>query len=254
MQNVMPPTGVPATVVPFYQSHEGEVCAALLRDRLQWFWPDLRQQKVLGIGYTQPYLGAWRGRGALCVSAVLGRHGSALMTLQQEGGRLPPEERTCLVDARHLPFGDEAFDRILLVHALQDEEQAVTLLRAAGRVLRDDGRMVLIVPNWFGGRLRQRGTPFAHETAFTRGSLRRVLAHAMLHVERRDEALFLPAGQGCTSLQRGQASDIAGKVLSPGLGSLRLVEVVKDVYSARPLPVAERKVWFSKMMVPVQDA
>lgn len=254
MHNVMPPAATPMAVTTFYQSHEGGVCAALLQERLQWFWPDLRQQTVLGVGYTQPYLNTWQEQGADCVSAVLAPHASAVMTQQKERSGVPPEERTCLVDARHLPFDDDAFDRILLVHALQDEEQAVTLLRAAGRVLRDDGRMVLIVPNRFGGRLRQRATPFAREAAFTRGSLRRVLAHAMLHVERRDEALFLPAAQGCTSLQRGQASDIAGKVLSPGLGSLRLVEVVKDVHSVRPLPVASRKAWFSKMVVPVQDA
>lgn len=231
---------MPATVPGFYQTQAGAICAALLRERLQWLWPDLRNQKVLGLGYAAPCLAAWHGRGALCFSAVLpasvGGDGGSLMAM--------PIHRTVMVDATHLPFQDEAFDRIVVMHALQTEAQAVALLRGAGRVLRDDGRMILIGPTVMAGRLRQHKTPFAHDAAFTPVALKRVLEQAMLHAERRDEALFLPAQWGCSSLRRGRASDIAGKVLAPGLGSVALVEVVKNIYAPRPLPITPwQRVW-----------
>ncbi|GAN62781.1 methyltransferase [Acetobacter indonesiensis NRIC 0313] len=250
MQTVMQPD-----ITDFYNSHEGAVCAALIRERLQWFWPDLRRQSVLGVGFAQPYLSAWRGRGALCVSAILP---SQIMPMQDTAASdgfsvFSREDRCCVVDAQHLPFCDEMFDRVLVVHALENAEQAVTLLRAASRVLRDDGRILLIVPNKIGGRLRQKNTPFARDARFTRNGLKAVLGRAMLHMERRDEACFLPVLRGYSTLERGRASDIAGKVFCPGLGSLMLVEAVKDVHAALPLPVTAKRSWFRKSVVATQE-
>ncbi|KFL88272.1 SAM-dependent methyltransferase 2, in cluster with Hydroxyacylglutathione hydrolase [Acetobacter malorum] len=243
---------IPPSADAFYQTHEGQTCAALLRERLQWFWPDLRGQRVLGLGYAGPYLGAWRGRGALCISARTPDHRPESANAQS---LMPftPFDRECVVDPYALPFDEDAFDRIVLVHACAEEDQMVPLLRAAGRVLKDDGRLLMILPNRLGGRLRQKNTPFAQDVACSRTGLRTLLGHAMLLPERRDEALFLPARQACTSMGRGRRSDIAGKVLSPGLGSLMLVEAVKDVFSATPLHVRSPRTWFKKMLCPAQE-
>ena len=241
---------IPPSADAFYQTHAGQTCAALLRERLHWFWPDLRGQRVLGLGYAGPYLGAWRGRGALCISARIPEHRPDA----QHANRPPGAERECVVDPYALPFDDDTFDRIVLVHVCTEVDQMVPLLRAAGRVMKDDGRMLMILPNALGGRLRQKNTPFAQDVAFSRIGLKTTLGHAMLLPERRDEALFLPALQACTSVRRGRRSDIAGKVLSPGLGSLILVEAVKDVFSATPLPVRAPRTWFKKMLCPAQEA
>lgn len=242
---------IPTPADVFYQTHEGQTCAALLRERLQWFWPDLRGQRVLGLGYAAPYLGAWRGRGAFCIAARTPDH---WLGRGNVSAAVPSAERECVVDPYALPFDDDSFDRIVLVHACAEPDQMVPLLRAAGRVLKDDGRMLMIVPNRLGGRIRQRSTPFAQDAAFSRTALRTALAHAMLLAERRDEALFLPARQACTSVRRGRRSDIVGKVLSPGLGSLMLVEAVKDVFSATLLPVSSPRLWFRTLISPAQEA
>ncbi|MGO3518450.1 MAG: class I SAM-dependent methyltransferase [Acetobacter cibinongensis] len=232
---------MPSMVPGFYRTHTGATCAALLRERLQWFWPDLRQQKILGIGYATPCLEAWRGRGALCVSALQPDY-----VLDGERGELPHQdyENILCADPALLPFQDDTFDRIVLLHAFRDEAHAMTVLRGASRVLRDDGRMLFITPSQWCGRLRQRRTPFAREPAFGARALGRIFDQTMLHTERRDEVLFLPAQWGCRSLQFGQVTDIAGKVLAPGLGSLSLIEVVKNSYSMLSMPVqARRRVW-----------
>ena len=255
---------IPPSADAFYQTHEGQTCAALLRERLHWFWPDLRGQRVLGLGYAGPYLAAWRGRGALCISARTPGHRpdfsghagfsphSASVSAPEPFREKAPE-RECLVDPYALPFDDGTFDRIVLVHACREADQMVPLLRAAGRVLKDDGRMLLILPSKLGGRFRQKETPFAQDVACSRTSLRTTLGHAMLFPERRDEALFLPARQACASVRRGRRSDIAGKVLSPGLGSLMLVEAVKDLFSGTALPVQARRPWLRKILCPSEE-
>ncbi|MFT9206134.1 class I SAM-dependent methyltransferase [Acetobacter orientalis] len=230
---------MPTTVPDFYQTQAGAYCAALLRERLQWFWPEMKHQKVLGLGYAAPCLGAWQSRGALCFTALLPECVGAV-----GGTAFGGPERAVVAEAAHLPFQDEVFDRIVVMHAFRSEAQAITVLRGAGRVLRDDGRMILIGPSIFAGRLRQCKTPFAHDSAFAPTTFRRVLAQAMLQAERRDEALFLPAQWGGGSVRRGRAGDIAGKVLAPGLGSIALVEVVKNIYAPRPLPITPwRRLW-----------
>lgn len=244
---------IPDPADAFYQTHEGQTCAALLRERLLWFWPDLRGQRVLGLGYAAPYLGAWRGRGALCIAACTPDHWPP-MADRPDGAAGAGREQNCVVDPYALPFDDEAFDRIVLVHACAEPDQMVPLLRAAGRVLKDDGRMLMIVPSRLGGRVRQKNIPFARDVAFSRTGLRTTLGHAMLLAERRDEALFLPARQACTSVRRGRRSDIAGKVLLPGLGSLMLVEAVKNVFSATPLPVRSPRTWVKKILCPAPEA
>ncbi|GAN68051.1 methyltransferase [Acetobacter orleanensis NRIC 0473] len=244
---------IPYPADAFYQTHEGQICAALLRERLQWFWPDLRGQRVLGLGYAAPYLGAWRGRGALCISARTPDHWPD-MERGLDRTRAASFERDCVVDPYALPFDEETFDRIVLVHACTEPDQMVPLLRSAGRVLKDDGRVLMIVPSRLAGRIRQRHTPFARDVAFSRSGLRTVLGHAMLLAERRDEALFLPTRQGCASVRRGRRSDIAGKVLSPGLGSVMLVEAVKNVFSGTLLPARSPTTWFKKIIYPVPEA
>lgn len=225
----------------FYGTPPGKVCVGLLGERMRWFWPDLKNQSVLGLGGAAPYLHMVGDSSTLRIGAYLGttRADMACQTAQ-----------SCVVDPENLPFEDQRFDRIVLVHTLQGRENPVTVLRSAARALRDDGRLLMIVPSRLGGRARLRRTPFARDTAFTRPKLRQLLAAAMLRAEQWDEAVFLPASQACRTLRRGRRMDIAGKVLCPGGGSLILVEAVPDVYSALPLSVQHKKGWLARMRVP----
>lgn len=227
----------------FYGTPSGRVCVSLLGERLRWFWPELANQSVLGLGSggAMPYLHTLGDSSTLRIGACLG-------SVRAEMAFQPA--RCCVVDPASLPFEEQKFDRIVLVHALQGRENPVTLLRSAARVLKDDGRLLMVVPSRLGGRARLRRTPFARDAAFTRSKLRQVLAGAMLRAEQWDEAVFLPASQACRTLRRGRRMDIAGKVLCPGGGSLILVEAVPDIYSALSLPVQHKKGWFARMRLP----
>jgi SAM-dependent methyltransferase len=214
----------------FYRSPGGMMAARLLGARLSALWPSLRRQDVLGLGHAAPYLELWREEAARCI-ALVPAHGHPLLR------RWPPApERgtTLLAEEDRLPFPDGSFDRLLLVHGLEAAENARRLLREAWRVLRDDGRMIAVLPNRAGMWAHLDRTPFGHGQPYSRGQLEALLARHLFAVERRDAALFLPP-YGLT-LARGAAPVLerAGRAVCPRLAGVILVEVSKDLLGAIP--------------------
>ncbi len=124
----------------FYTRPLGHMVRRLLGARVRARWGDIKGCRTFGLGFTAPYLGAFRGQ-----AEPLG----ALMPANL--GAIPwPEQGQCLsvlVDETELPLIDEGADRILLVHMLEWSEKSRALLRELWRVLAPNGRLLLIVPN-----------------------------------------------------------------------------------------------------------
>ncbi len=137
----------------FYLSARGAVTARLLRSRLARIWPDCAGQSVLGIGYALPYLRLWWEGSARCI---------ALTPPQVEAANWPADGPNAsfigLDDA--LPLPDLSFDRVLLVHSLELAESGRALLREVWRVLKDDGRLVIVAANRRGMWAHLESTPF----------------------------------------------------------------------------------------------
>jgi len=127
--------GIVGSAAAFYATPRGETAAAVLNDRLGAFWPDLRGMSVLGLGFAEPYLPLWQDTAYRCVAAV--------------PSSLAPATGThgCVVEEDRLPFPDLSFDRIVLVHAVDAAGDARRLLREVWRVLKDDGRILVVAPN-----------------------------------------------------------------------------------------------------------
>ena len=139
----------------FYGTGRGAVAARLLRARIGALWPDLTGCAVLGMGYTAPCLRAWEGQTCRRI---------ALTPAQIGAIRWPPgaPSLSCTAEEDALPFPDLVFDRILLVHGLEMAENARRLLREAWRVLKDDGRLLIVTPNRTCMWAHWESTPFGH--------------------------------------------------------------------------------------------
>ena len=159
--------------------------ARLLRERLALMWPDLAGQSVLGIGFAAPYLRLWRDHAARCI---------ALTPAQMGVARWPvgAPNLSCTAEEDALPFPDLTFDRVLLVHGLEAAENARRLLRETWRVLKDDGRLLVVAPNRSGMWAYLESTPFGHGQPYSSGQIGRLLADSLFRVERRESALYLP--------------------------------------------------------------
>jgi SAM-dependent methyltransferase len=213
----------------FYASARGAAAGRLVAQRLRRIWPRLPGQAVLGIGHTGPYLDLWRDEAARCIALSPAQLGLARFPAEGPASALVAEEEA-------LPFPDLSFDRILLVHGLEMAENARRLLRETWRILKDDGRLLVVTPNRRGLWAHTEHTPFGHGQPYSPGQVSRLLARHMFHVERRDSALFTPPWG--PFLRAGPTWERMGHAIWPSrFAGLAVVEAVKDLDCATPAGV-----------------
>lgn len=204
----------------FYRAPLGRVAARLVRARVAALWPELPGQDVLGLGWAAPYMALWPQKP--------GRR----IAFTPEG--LGPMPGAAQVQDRHLPLPDRCLDRILLVHALEASEGAHALLRECWRVLRDDGRLLVVVPNRLGSWALFDHTPFGQGRPYSRGQLEGQLRRQMFTVTRRDAALFVPPLPWRFALRGAAVWDRVGRTGVPRLGGVTLIEAGKDLFAGMP--------------------
>ena len=190
---------------------------------------------MLGIGFAAPYLRLWRGTAERCIAVTPAQMGAT---------RWPVGEPclSCTAEEDALPFPDMSFDRVILVHGLEAAENARRLLREIWRVLKDDGRLLVVAPNRAGLWAYVERTPFGHGQPYSFGQLGRLLAASLYRVERRDTVLWLPPVGPRLMLRSADLFERAGRRLMPGMAGVIISEAVKDVYAAMPLkPVPRRR-------------
>jgi SAM-dependent methyltransferase len=218
----------------FYASPRGIVAAGAIAQRLAAIWPDLSGLCVLGVGYPAPFLHLWRSQAYRCLNATAVQHGA-------------PPAVSCSVDPMRLPFPDLVFDRILVIHGVEPYGNDARLLREVWRVLKDDGRILVVAPNRMGLWAHVDSTPFGQGHPYSQGQIERLLASGMFRPERRDRALFTPPTNLRLVLGATRFLERAGHALAPQLAGVTLTEAVKDVYAAVPAAgVVRRRVVVSE--------
>jgi SAM-dependent methyltransferase len=218
----------------FYGTAQGAVTARLLRERMALIWPSVDRQAVLGLGYAAPYLRVWRERASRCIAVTPAQVGRARWPVGAAN-------LTCTSEEDMLPFPDLTFDRILLVHGLEAAENARKLLRETWRVLKDDGRLLVVAPNRRGMWAHLESTPFGYGQPYSAGQIGRLLAATMFRVEARDTALYLPPSNMRLVLRSARLLERTGRRIAPTFAGVTLTEAVKDVYAAMPVGAAPRR-------------
>jgi len=224
----------------FYATPQGAVAARLLRERLAALWPARPGEAVLGLGYAGPYLRLWREEARRCVLLTPAQIGATSWPAGGPGLSCEGEE-----DA--LPFPDLSFDRVLMVHGLESAENACRLLRELWRVLKDDGRLLVVASNRRGMWAHVDSTPFGQGQPYSPGQIGRLLTAAMFRVERRDTALYVPPTRLRVVLRGARVWERTGRALMPRLAGVTITEASKDAYAAVPLTArARRRVVFAE--------
>jgi SAM-dependent methyltransferase len=153
----------------FYSSPLGQMANHAIGRSIQRFWPDVKGEAVLGLGFTTPYLTSFlpEAQGVF-----------ACMPSQQGVIHWPPQARnlSLLSDEAELPFGDNTIQRALVVHALENSEHARQMMAELWRVLSPAGRLLMVVPNRLGIWSRAPHSPFAYGQPFTSSQFRQLLS------------------------------------------------------------------------------
>lgn len=213
-------------VAGFYATALGRRTAGLLSAKLTRLWPHMAGLSVLGIGHAGPYLHQWQAQ-SRCIALSPTHMGSAPWPAGLPG-------LTCVAEAEALPFPDLCFDRILLVHGLEQAEAARRMLREVWRVLKDDGRLIVVVPNRRGVWAYAETTPFGHGQPYSEGQLARLLKGLFFQVETQSAALYAPPLQSAPSVKLAGLFERCGPLLAPQFAGLAIAEAVKLLHGVTP--------------------
>ncbi len=217
----------------FYGSRGGRLVRRLVSGHVREFWPDLKGQRVMGYGYAVPYLKSFQDE-AERVCAAMPAGGGVHFWPEGEKGRV------CLIKEGELPFATESIDRLLVVHGLEYAESPEPLFHEFWRVLKSNGRLMLIVPNRLGMWARVDWTPFGHGSPYTMGQINNYLQKNHFILERKGRALFMPPFRSFLVMRSAYTIESFGKFIFPGLAGVHLIEASKQIYAAIPKGKAER--------------
>lgn len=172
----------------FYAAPEGTVLRRVVSQKLMEAWPDVRGLDLLGIGYTTPYL-AHFSEGRRVLSAMPGRQGAEIWPSDMK-------IRSTLVEEEAMPFASGLFDRILIVHALEESKSPHKLLCEASRMLAPNGKLIIAVAARGGLWSHAEKTPLGHGQPYSRTQLEQALREAELEPLAWSHALFVPPMRG----------------------------------------------------------
>jgi SAM-dependent methyltransferase len=208
----------------FYATSLGQVARRMIRRRLRFLWPDVANLRVLGIGYTTPYLHLFKGEAERVMALMPASQG--VLSWPGEGPNL-----VGLADEGELPLPDNSIDRVLLIHALEGSEQVRSLLKELWRVLAGGGRLLVVVPNRRGIWARVDRTPFGHGHPYTPGQLSRLLRDEQFTPERSSTALYVPPTTSRMILRSAAAWENVGERWFTRFAGVALLEASKQIYA-----------------------
>ncbi len=208
----------------FYASPLGEAARRAGERRLISLWPSADGLDVLGLGYASPYLPRFRAKARRVVAMMPGEQGAEPWPA---GG----PSLTTLGEEARLPFIDAVFDRVLLVHALEEADAAHAMLREIWRVMAPEGRLVVIVANRWSLWAQSDISPFGHGRPYSKSQLSGLLSDALFEPVAFSRALYAPPSAWPPFVRAADAFERIGEQVWSNHGGLLLMEAVKRLYA-----------------------
>jgi SAM-dependent methyltransferase len=208
----------------FYASPLGGAVQRAASRRLNALWPNAAGLDLLGLGYASPYLGAYRQNARRVV---------AMMPAEQGAEPWPADNgvSTALGDDARLPFMDAVFDRVLVVHALEECNAPHAMLREVWRVMAPEARLVVVAANRWSFWAQSDRTPFGHGRPYSRTQLAMLLSDALFEPVASARALYAPPTRWTPFVRAADAFERVGELVWPAQGGLVLMEAVKRLYA-----------------------
>ena len=208
----------------FYASPLGVAVREMVGRKLAEAWENPRGLDFLGLGYATPFLDRL-GSARRVVAAMPAPQG--VEAWPQEGRNL-----ACLGEETALPFANALFDRILVVHGLEESDDPLALMREVWRVLAPSGRVVIVAASRLGLWSDVEKTPFGHGRPYTRRQLEELVREAELEPAAWSRALYAPPLEWTAGW--AEAFEQVGSRLWPQFSGVILLEAVKQTFAVKP--------------------
>ncbi len=211
----------------FYDLPLGRLLRGLIGAPVRGMWPDLKGQHLLGIGYAGPFIRPYLDKAERVIAAMPAPQGAVPWPRERDSS-------CALVEDGALPFADNSFDRIMLVHALDHCSDPDTVLKEAWRVLSPGGRLIAVVPNRRGLWAQSELSPFGYGRPYSSRQLKHLLKSCQFNVLDDKEALFMPPSRARTILRAARTWEGIGRKLWPAFGGVLIMEAEKIVFQSLP--------------------
>ena len=208
----------------FYAGPLGHAVREMVGRKVDEAWGSATGLDVLALGYATPFLDGL-SRARRVVAAMPAQQGVEVWPAS--GGNL-----ACLADEEALPFPNALFDRVLVVHGLEESDDPLFFLREVWRVLAPSGRVILAAAARSGLWSNTEGTPFGSGRPFTRHQLEQLAREAELEPLAWSRALYVPPVAGLARYAEG--FEQVGARLWPRFSGLILLEAVKQTFAVKP--------------------
>ncbi len=206
------------TASAFYGTPQGHAIQELLRANIGPTWTNALPERTATLG---------------CGNILLNDPGiSARMT------GLGEKHFSCLVDSANKPLSDASIDSFISLHPGIDD--LAPLIREFWRVLRGEGRLLMIVPRQSSAWAKAPDSPFGSEKAYTMQQIRKVLIENNFYIENIGQALYAPPKLLRTNYPLARSIEIVAPWLIFFFGGVLVVEAQKRVCCAAKAESADR--------------
>ncbi len=216
----------------FYATPEGKLARRSIEQALLALWQPISDERLVGLGYTTPYLDRFAPDTERTISLMPARQGAVHWPFGKPNA-------TALVFDEDLPLADASIDRFILVHALEHCENATETLNEIWRVLAPGGKLVIAIPNRRGIWARVEHTPFGAGRPYTGGQLSNLLRDTMFTPTAWADALHFPPNRNKVIQKFASRFERFGRRFTPAFAGVVVVEATKLLYQG--LPVRQRQ-------------
>ncbi len=216
---------LPPNTKKFYSSEIGVIVQNILQRHISDFWANTRGLRVLGCGYATPYLDSFSETSERVIAMMPSKQGAHSWAQNEKN-------MVFLSDESQMPIESCSIDRILLIHHLECCDNLRESLREIWRILKANGRVLIIVPNRTGIWARTDWSPFGYGRPFTISQLSVNLKDNLFIQERHKGALLVPPIPDSPVLMKSaNLIEKMGSTIFPFVAGVHIVEASKQIYA-----------------------
>jgi len=184
--------------------------------------------RIMGCGYATPFLRSFMDEAERVFAVMHAAGGAHYWPYHHYPGE---KNLVCLSEESELPIETNSLDRVLLIHDLEFSELLNEHLKEVWRVLKSNGRLLVVVPNRSGLWAHADWSPFGHGRPYSHPQIQKLLReHQFVH-ERTEQALFLPPIKYSFILKTTSFYEQIGRRLLPIMAGVHLIELSKQLYA-----------------------
>jgi Methylase involved in ubiquinone/menaquinone biosynthesis len=212
----------------FYNTKTGRVVRRILQSRLRAIWPDLNGLLVMGVGYATPFLRVFMDEAERLSAVMPAAQGAHIWPHKTN---ICEQNRVCIAEESELPYENSSVDRILMIHHLEFSEFLQASLEEVWRVLKANGRVLVVVPNRSGLWARADWSPFGQGTPYSAAQIVHYLHDNKFVHEQTEEGLFMPPLKQGFILKSARLFENLGQTAFPMVAGVHIVEASKQLYA-----------------------